>query len=140
MKALSIRAPFAWAIFHAGKNVENRSWRTHLRGTVAIHASQTLPRWFYENAVRDIKRLSPRANVPSYDSIRRAAIIGVVDIVGCEKKKQSKWHERGNYGFILTRPRLFRTPISCPGSLGFWNIPPAKLKKIPKSARSRKST
>ena len=24
--ALSIRAPWAWAIFHAGKDIENRTW------------------------------------------------------------------------------------------------------------------
>ena len=28
MKALSIRQPWAWAILHAGKDIENRDWRT----------------------------------------------------------------------------------------------------------------
>ena len=29
MKAISIHQPWAWAIFHAGKNFENRTWTTN---------------------------------------------------------------------------------------------------------------
>ncbi len=49
MKALSIRQPWAWAICHAGKRVENREWlssspslhvaRRLVGQTIAIHAS-----------------------------------------------------------------------------------------------------
>ncbi len=42
MKALSVRQPFAWAIVHGGKDVENRSWATSYRGPVLIHAGM---RW-----------------------------------------------------------------------------------------------
>ena len=42
MKALSARQPWAWAIIHAGKDIENRTWNTHLRGTFAVHASGNL--------------------------------------------------------------------------------------------------
>jgi ASCH domain len=44
MKALSIQQPWAWAIIYAGKNIENRTWNTHFRGTFAVHASGTLMR------------------------------------------------------------------------------------------------
>lgn len=38
--ALSIRQPWAWAILHAGKRIENRDWRgCKYRGPVLIHAS-----------------------------------------------------------------------------------------------------
>ena len=37
MKALSVRAPWWWAILH-GKPVENRDWYTRVRGRVALHA------------------------------------------------------------------------------------------------------
>ena len=41
MKALSIRQPWAWAILHAGKRVENRDWQgCHYRGPLLIHASK----------------------------------------------------------------------------------------------------
>mgnify|MGYP006363525131 CR=1 FL=1 len=34
MKALSIRAPWWWAILYAGKDIENREWATRFRGPV----------------------------------------------------------------------------------------------------------
>ena len=39
MKALSVRAPWWWAILH-GKPVENRDWQTNYRGEVLLHASK----------------------------------------------------------------------------------------------------
>jgi hypothetical protein len=60
MKAISIRAPWAWAILHAGKDVENRTWPTNVRGTVAIHASNSMGRAYYEWACKEIKRIAPR--------------------------------------------------------------------------------
>jgi hypothetical protein len=43
MKALSIRQPWAWAILHAGKRIENRDWRScYYRGPILIHASKSV--------------------------------------------------------------------------------------------------
>ena len=39
MKTLSIRQPWASLIVKGFKDVENRSWRTPIRGEIAIHAS-----------------------------------------------------------------------------------------------------
>ena len=44
MKALSVRAPWWWAILH-GKPVENRDWHTNFRGVVLLHASKDLACW-----------------------------------------------------------------------------------------------
>lgn len=38
MKCLSVRQPWADAIVHGPKRVENRSWRTDYRGPILIHA------------------------------------------------------------------------------------------------------
>lgn len=38
MKALSVRAPWWWAILH-GKPIENRDWYTSFRGRFYLHAS-----------------------------------------------------------------------------------------------------
>jgi hypothetical protein len=41
VKALSIRQPWAWAILHAGKRLENRDWKgCAYRGPILIHASK----------------------------------------------------------------------------------------------------
>lgn len=39
MKALSIKQPWASLIAHGIKDIENRTWRTHFRGKIYIHAS-----------------------------------------------------------------------------------------------------
>jgi len=53
----------------------------------------------------------------------RGAIIGLVDIVGCEENTKSKWHVRDHYGFVLTNPRPLHKPIPCNGRLSFWYVP-----------------
>ena len=65
MRAISVRPPWAWAILHAGKDIENRTWKTKLRGTIAVHASQTMNRPFYEAALEEIKKIAPAATVPT---------------------------------------------------------------------------
>jgi len=39
-KAISIRQPWAWAIMHGLKTVENRSWVTRVRGRIWVHAGR----------------------------------------------------------------------------------------------------
>jgi hypothetical protein len=38
--ALSLRRPWPWLIFHAGKSIENRTWTTTYRGLLLIHAGR----------------------------------------------------------------------------------------------------
>ncbi|MCC7374294.1 MAG: hypothetical protein IT581_06545 [Verrucomicrobiales bacterium] len=38
--AISVRQPSAWMIIHAGKDIENRTWRTKFRGRVLVHAAK----------------------------------------------------------------------------------------------------
>ena len=79
MKAISIRPPWAWAILHAGKDIENRTWKTKIRGTIAIHASQTMSRPYYESSIKEIRKIAPGAKIPNYDSMVRGAIVGLVE-------------------------------------------------------------
>src|SRR5690349_22078817 len=123
MKAISIRPPWAWAILHAGKDIENRTWKTNYRGPMAVHASGNMSRPYYEQAVEEIKKVAPRAKVPPFEEMARSAIVGVVEIAGCEKKTGSKWHEKGNWGFVLKKPRALVKPVECNGWLGVWEVP-----------------
>lgn len=130
MKAISIRPPWAWAILHANKDIENRTWRTNIRGTIAIHASQTMSRPYYESAVEEIKKAAPNAKVPPFEMMVRGAIIGLVEIVGCEERTKSKWHVPNHYGFMLANPRALREPIPCDGRLSFWEVPDDIARRI----------
>jgi hypothetical protein len=125
VKALTIRQPWAWAIIYAGKDIENRSWNTRLRGTIAIHAG-----FGYD---RDVE-LPRGVKLPVEDRIVRGAIIGVADIVDVVERHRSKWFS-GPFGFVLDNPRALDKPILCSGKLSFWEVPPTLVKAISKQLR-----
>ena len=127
MKAITVRQPSAWAILHARKNIENRSWRTHLRGTIAIHAAKGMTRSEYE-AVISYFPLRWQWVVPAFEELPRSAIIGVVDLVDCVEESKSRWFG-GPLGFVLKNPRPIN-PIPCIGGLGFWDLHPEIERKI----------
>src|SRR5689334_12950504 len=123
MKALTIRQPWAWAIFHAGKDVENRNWPTSLRGRVAIHAAKglTVDEHIEASAfIRNVARaFATRFDVPDMLDLQRGVILGTVEIAACVNSSGSAWF-MGRFGFVLRNPVLFTTPIPAKGALGFW--------------------
>ena len=58
--ALSIRQPWAWAILHAGKDIENRSWSTSFRGPVCIHAAKGMTAAEFDGFVEFARSLNRR--------------------------------------------------------------------------------
>ena len=148
MKALSIKQPWAWLICAGYKDVECRSWPTKYRGRIYIHAGK---RFDYESWCNMLSGLVPGASSCQLTLSERfhghngdsllGAIIGEADIVDCKYRfgdendnLYSKWHSRGQYGFILANPVLYGNPIPCKGRLGFFepdileNRPQAKEK------------
>lgn len=119
MKALSVVQPWAWAIVHAGKNIENRSWRTHYRGILVIHASLTRSR------EGDMPRGAPK--VPA--DLDFGAILGTVELVDCVERSRSKWFQ-GPYGWVLENPRPLRLPIPCRGNRSLWDLSPAQRRLL----------
>lgn len=127
MKALSIRQPWAWAILHAGKDVENRDWFTPFKGRFAIHAAKGMTREEYFDFCEGYGNLvgaglALDVIVPAFDLLPRGAIVGVAEIVGCVKQSKSAWFQ-GKYGFVLRDPVVLLEPIPCRGALGFWDVP-----------------
>ena len=89
MKALSVRQPWAWTTIYGGKDIENRQRPTHIRETIAIHASLSpAPDWEMPARVR---------KPPPEEEWVRGAILGFVDLVDCAEGHPSKWFE-GPYG------------------------------------------
>lgn len=129
MKAITVKPVWAWAIIHAGKNIENRSWRTHYRGTVAIHASKNMTRWEYEEA-KDYLPRRARKELPAFEDMPKGAILGVVELVDCVTESKSRWFG-GTFGFVFKHPVAIK-PITCTGALGFWEVPPAIARKLKK--------
>lgn len=120
MKALSIKQPWAWLILNAGKDIENRTWRTNFRGRALIHASKGMT----ANDWRDgLEMLWIKPGVihafPGPDFLERGGIIGSVEIVDCVTESASPWFT-GPFGWVLQNPMpLCFSP--CKGSLGFFN-------------------
>lgn len=77
-RVLTIRQPWAWAIIHGGKDVENRSWPTKHRGPLLIHAGSAFEPHGYET----VQQLATRQPPPPSELIH-GAIIGVVELVDC---------------------------------------------------------
>lgn len=124
MKILTVRQPWAWAIFHAGKDIENRSWRTEVRGRIGIHSSsKVLSPQEYADIERFIQaaRFDSETYVPPTDYLVHGAIIGTVELVACVKHSDSPWFMNQGYGFVLKHPRPLKKPVFCKGKMSFWD-------------------
>src|SRR5580692_1824968 len=86
MHAISIRQPWAWAIIHAGKDVENRKRSSQFKAAVGqrvlIHASKAMSADEYANASEFMASIGIRCPAP--DELQFGGVIGsvfVLDIV-----------------------------------------------------------
>ncbi|MEO3869415.1 hypothetical protein ABGB18_11335 [Nonomuraea sp. B12E4] len=139
MKALTVRQPWAFAIAALGKSVENRTWNTHYRGLLAIHAGS---RWDSDEAVRRVGELTG-VTIVTTDT---AAIVAVVDLVSVhnsatcirpvEERHEhddgpftcSRWAigsrvDNGMHHWVLGTRRQLAYPIACKGRQGLWDLP-----------------
>lgn len=162
MRGLSIKHPWAWAIVHAGKCVENRDWYCDHRGPVFIHASKlrlssqgSVPSDFiaeWKVLKRILDDLGVKlADLPqvSYRSLvaQSGGIIGRAKIVDCilpggltvgtkepHPLSMSPWYE-GSYGFVLedVSPVPF---VAYEGSPGLWSVTNRVCETIERLARN----
>lgn len=123
--ALSVRQPWAWAIIHAGKDIENRGWKhpnpgLNFRGPVCIHASSGLGRDEFDDAIESIEFMAGPdvRQLPQARELVRGAIIGVADVVNIVRKSASPWW-CGPVGLVLANAHAV-DPIPCKGQLGFF--------------------
>jgi hypothetical protein len=114
LRALSIRQPWAHAILHLGKDVENRPMLTKYRGRILVQASLT---------TTDHERAAAQKLGLVSDDLVRGAIVGDVEIVDCMRNSKSEWAIRGNWHWILRDPRFLAKPIPFKGALGFIRVP-----------------
>lgn len=119
IRCLTIRQPWAHAIMHWSKDVENRSRPTDYRGRLYIHVADE---WD-----RDVLAGPHMLNVQELNR-ELGCIIGhvnVVDCVGCGWG--SPWF-CGPFGWVLRDPTPLITPIAMPVKPGIWE---AELKEVP---------
>lgn len=110
MRALTIKQPWADAITHGTKRVENRTWNTNYRGPILIHAGAA-----YDKT----------AIVYGHQPNVRSAIIATADITDCHfdtgaEPCCSEWAHSGVYHWQLANVRPLAEPVPCNGRLGLW--------------------
>lgn len=120
--ALSVRQPWAWAIIHGGKDIENRSWQAvnhglKMRGRIVIHAAKGMTQREYESARHDICHII--GNCPRPDELIRGAIIGTIDVVDVVSESDSPWFF-GPRGLVLENPNPLKPLGLCLGQLGYF--------------------
>ena len=120
-KALSVRQPWAWAIIHGGKDIENRACRVASNSArhknIAIHAAKGMTRFEYEAASALMLKIG--VDCPQPDQLLRGGIVGSVAIKGVVKHSQSPWFF-GPMGLVLENPKPCDF-ISSTGALGFFD-------------------
>ena len=146
MKALSLRQPWAWAVTHAGKIIENRRWRTTFRGEFLIHAALGMEVDEYaeaKDAIEDVCGIASGIEVPPMAELLRGGLVGLsnlVDVVPprpefmlggverhyppypCEDDFQWRWHMREQYGFVLEHTTAIPF-VPMRGMPGFFEVP-----------------
>lgn len=119
--ALSVRQPWAWAIVHGGKDIENRSWRSDnpgmkFRGRFCVHAAVGMTRDEYQDAELTMAMLGVECPPPA--ELQRGGIVGVATVADIVTESASGWFF-GPKGLVLTdvEPVEF---IGVGGQLGFF--------------------
>ena len=153
MRGLTVRQPWAWAIVHGGKDVENRTRSLGpYRGPVAIHAGLVIDHEYDRRLIgAAVGRLARDGSETGLQVVaqfggderthgnevterygNRGAVIGVVDLVDVHEATPpevewcgcSAWAERFYvHHLVLANPRPLPRPIPWRGALGLWTVP-----------------
>lgn len=116
LPALSIRQPWCWLILHAGKDIENRDWKTNYRGPLLIHAGKQMDRDFSWGRF-DVEAY----HMPLTKDYPLGGIVGIATLVEVVTSSTSPWFS-GRYGFVLRDARVLPF-TACSGALGLFAVP-----------------
>jgi hypothetical protein len=129
MRCISIHQPWAEAILHLGKTVENRTWPTNHRGPLLIHAAKS--RASYDAWPADVWRAEFRCDRPEWDTLAKGAVVGVVHLIDCipitdinlsDRDSDRLWAQ-GPFCWQLRQARAFAKPIGFRGQQGLFDVP-----------------
>ena len=143
LRVLSVRQPFASAILHGGKNVENRKTAPQIAGVVK--GDPWVPRWVVLHAgaawydapgvslaetLRSVRSRWP--TMPPREEFLHGHALGIVRIVRVlyPQTRASDWRDpilqgnpwaHGPVCWILDHPLPFPEPVRCKGRLGLFH-------------------
>ena len=135
MKCLSIKQPWAAAIVHGPKRIENRSWSTTYRGPLALHAGKAVD--LMVPSVTDYIRAGwpefPKTCITVSNPIFGfGAFVGTCSLVDCvrwtdaQRRYPDQLHwidECGTWCFVLADVAPLKRPVHWRGMQGLWYEP-----------------
>lgn len=122
MKALSFRQPWAELVLQGRKTMDLRTYNTHYRGRLAIHASQTIER---DNCL--LHDLDPV-------NLETGGLVGTVELVDVVLLDEATYTEHrddhlagrryreGLYGWILAHPERLPQMVPARGRTNLFNV------------------
>lgn len=120
------------AIAFAGKDPENRPWRTHYRGPLAIHASGGIDREWLHELQRATRGGQKRPLIDWINIGRRryglaaqaepetSQIVAIAMVVDCKERSPSPWHAAHQWGWVISGVIPIE-PIRMMGGLSLWD-------------------
>jgi activating signal cointegrator 1 len=142
MKALTLLQPHATLIAIGAKRMETRSWATHYRGPLAIHAASVLTRSGRELcATEPFRSTLTKAGYSNADMLPLASVVAIAELVDClpmydeEGQKSPELpppgsaertfgsHVPGRFMWRLGGARVLRPSRPGRGAQGLWDWP-----------------
>jgi len=144
MKCLSLTQPYASLVAIGAKRIETRSWATHHRGPLAIHAAKGLGAIGGLEGLKDLCQTPPfcdallAAGIHFATDLPLGAVVAVCTLVTCIRLDDDLTvrdalllsdapHERafgdytvGRFAWILADVRPLPEPVPARGSLHLW--------------------
>ncbi len=105
MWCLSLREPWATAIFSLGKDVENRSWRTTFRGRLGIHVSTG--------------KVEPA--YLAFDLLPHGCVVGTVELYDIVSGSRSRWAREDQWHWLIRNPVRIE-PVRVRGRVGLFPV------------------
>jgi hypothetical protein len=146
--ALTVHQPWAWALGHGCKTVENRTWKLGYRGPLWLHAGKTwdeagetsplVQAAWHEHAgpAPVLSRRFGTEDVPSgpgSTQIRFGAVLALLEVVGCHHAEDcanqdmrelcSLWAAWGQYHIEVRAIARLHSPVPCDGQRKLWALP-----------------
>ena len=132
LRCLTLTQPWATLVAIGAKRIETRSWPTHYRGPIGIHAAKGLPAWAYQQISTEPFRsvlMDRGVDVESLCAVR-GKLIAVCDIVDVQRITKFNRpagaelafgdYRDGRHMWILDNVRLLSVPIEVKGALSLW--------------------